>query len=63
MTTVIINIMYVIQRQFKSTSTEHHVISSLKWTESSAYFARVINFNTESIAVFYVRSDIVEYSN
>ena len=48
MTTAIINIMYVIQRQFKSTSTEHHVISSLKWTESSAYIVRVINFNTQS---------------
>ena len=34
MTTAIINIMYVIQRQFKSTSIEHYVISSLKWTEA-----------------------------
>ena len=40
--------MYFIQRQFKSTSNEHHVLPSLKWTESSADFARVINFNTES---------------
>ena len=31
--------MYVIQRQFKFTSTEHHVLSSLKRTESFAYFA------------------------
>ena len=34
--------------QFKSTSIEYRVPSSLKWTESSAYFVRVINFNTES---------------
>ena len=40
--------MYVIQRQFKSTSVEYRVPSSKKWTESSAYFVRVINFNTES---------------
>ena len=53
--------MYFIQRQFKSTSTEHRVLSSLKWTESSADFTSD-KLQHRIIAVVYMSSHIVEDS-
>ena len=53
--------MYFIQRQFKSTSAEHRVLSSLKWTDSSADFASD-KLQHRIIAVVYMSCHIVEDS-
>ena len=54
--------MYFIQRQFKSTSTEHRVRSSLKRTESSARFYQSDKLQHRIIAVVYMSCHIVEDS-